>query len=447
MHWRTMIAACVLMFASGGLSNGVAAPAEWTIMVFLNAKNNLEADGLVNFREMAATGSSSDVNVLVEMGRPKTHVTTDAEGWDGVLRFRITKGQQPVPEQALVDLRGNPALSDMGSPAALQDFVEWSIAKFPAKRYMLVIWNHGQGWRFQMAEDEGVRMASARAQNDRASVQLLAEAAVTTPQVGGYRAASFDDDTHHFLYNSDIQHITEFASSKIGRKLDLIGFDACLMSMIETAYAFRRSALLLVSSEELEPGAGWDYVPIIRSLVSQPKVGGLALAKAVVAAYKGRYGDYHNTTMSITDLGKVDAIAASVSHLGDALAALTVNQRSLIQSVRSKSASFGADGGIRTSIDLPTLTSNLSRNVADLNTAHAARDLQNAVKQAILLQYASSVAAQKTGATGMAIYFPSTMSDFNADPYHMGYLKDNTDHPLDFVRNTHWPDFLTSYLR
>jgi hypothetical protein len=151
--------------------------------------------------------------------------------------------------------------------------------------------------------------------------------------------------------------------------------------------------------------------------------------------------------MSITDLGKVDAIAASVSHLGDALAALTVNQRSLIQSVRSKSASFGADGGIRTSIDLPTLTSNLSRNVADLNTAHAARDLQNAVKQAILLQYASSVAAQKTGATGMAIYFPSTMSDFNADPYHMGYLKDNTDHPLDFVRNTHWPDFLTSYLR
>jgi hypothetical protein len=151
--------------------------------------------------------------------------------------------------------------------------------------------------------------------------------------------------------------------------------------------------------------------------------------------------------MSITDLGKVDTIAASVSHLGDALAALAVHQRPLIQGARSKLASFGADSGIRTSIDLDTLTSNLSRDVADPETAHAARDVQNAVKQAILLQYASSVAAQKTGATGIAIYFPSTISDFNSDPYHTGYLKNNTDHPLDFVHNTHWPDFLASYLQ
>jgi hypothetical protein len=442
-----MIAVCVLMVASAGLCEAVAAPAEWTIMVFLNAKNNLEDDGLANFREMAATGSSSDVNVLVEMGRPKKHITTDAEGWDGVLRFRITEGQEPVPKQALVDLRGNPTLSDMGSPAALQDFVEWSIAEYPAKRYLLVIWNHGQGWRFQMAEDEGVRMASARAPNDSASVQRLAEAAATTPQIGGYRAASFDDDTRHFLYNSDIQHVTEFASSKIGRKVDVIGFDACLMSMLETAYAFRRSASLLVSSEELEPPAGWDYVPIIRSLVSQPNMSSLELAKSIVAAYKDRYGDFHNTTTSITDLSKVGAIAASVSHLGDALATLAVHQRPLIENSRSGLASFGANSGITTSIDLATLTIQLSRDVADPDTAHAARDVQNALTQAILLQYASSVAAKKTGATGMAIYFPSSLSDFNKDRYHTGYLKNNTDHPLDFVHDTHWPDFLASYLK
>jgi hypothetical protein len=78
--------------------------------------------------------------------------------------------------------------------------------------------------------------------------------------------------------------------------MDVIGFDACLMSMLETAYAFRRSASLLVSSEELEPGAGWDYVPIIRSLVSQPKISSVELSKLIVAAYKDRYGDFHNTT-------------------------------------------------------------------------------------------------------------------------------------------------------
>lgn len=287
-------------------------------------------------------------------------------------------------------------------------------------------------------------MASTRAQNDSASVQRLAEAAASTPQVGGYRVASFDDDTRHFLYNSDIQHVTEFASSKIGRKMDVIGFDACLMSMLETAYAFRRSASLLVSSEELEPGAGWDYVPIIRSLVSQPEISSVELSKSIVAAYKDRYGDFHNTTMSITDLSKVDAIAVSVSHLGDALATVAVHQHPLIENSRSKLASFGTDG---TSIDLATLTIQLSRDVADPDTAHAARDVQNALKQAILLQYASSAAEKKTGATGIAIYFPSSLSDFNKDRYHTGYLKGNADHPLDFVHDTHWPDFLASYLK
>ena len=236
-------------------------------------------------------------------------------------------------------------------------------------------------------------------------------------------------------------------SSKIGRKIDVIGFDACLMSMLETAYAFRHLVSFLVSSEELEPGAGWDYVPIIRSLVSQPKMSSAQLAKLIVAAYKDRYGDYHNTTMSITDLNKVDAIADSVSRLGDTLTSLAMHQRPLIENSRSKLASFGADRGVPTSIDLATLTVQLSRDIADPDTAHAARDVQDALKQAILLQYASSVAAQKTGATGMAIYFPSSINDFNKDRYHTGYLKNNADHPLDFVHDTHWPDFLASYLK
>ena len=107
-------------------------------MVYMNAKNNLEADALDNFREMAASGSTPDVNVLVELGRPKKHITTD-DGASGVMRFRVAKDQEPVPGPRVVDLTHNPELSDMGSRQALQDFVSWSIRNYPAQKYMLVI--------------------------------------------------------------------------------------------------------------------------------------------------------------------------------------------------------------------------------------------------------------------------------------------------------------------
>ena len=51
-----------------------------------------------------------------------------------------------------------------------------------------------------------------------------------------------------------------------GKKLDVIGFDACLMSMLEVGYAMRDVGNTLVGSEELEPGPGWKYDDWLRSI-------------------------------------------------------------------------------------------------------------------------------------------------------------------------------------
>jgi len=56
-------------------------------MVFMNCENNPEPDAFSNFREIAGIGSAVKVNVLVEMGQPKSHYTSEAEGWSGVLRL------------------------------------------------------------------------------------------------------------------------------------------------------------------------------------------------------------------------------------------------------------------------------------------------------------------------------------------------------------------------
>ena len=53
-------------------------------------------------------------------------------------------------------------------------------------------------------------------------------------------------------------------------KIDVIGFDACLMAMLETAYALRDSGSVMVASEELEPGDGWSYDNFLRRLSPTP---------------------------------------------------------------------------------------------------------------------------------------------------------------------------------
>jgi hypothetical protein len=42
-------------------------PKKWTVMVFLNAANNLEPYGIEDMNEMEKIGSTRDVNVVVEL--------------------------------------------------------------------------------------------------------------------------------------------------------------------------------------------------------------------------------------------------------------------------------------------------------------------------------------------------------------------------------------------
>ena len=45
-----------------------------------------------------------------------------------------------------------------------------------------------------------------------------------------------------------------------GNKFDWIGFDACLMGMLEVADVLSPYANYMIASEELEAGSGWNYL-------------------------------------------------------------------------------------------------------------------------------------------------------------------------------------------
>src|SRR5256885_14448337 len=98
--------------------------AKWTIMVYLNAKNNLEDESIVNFRQMAETGSTDDVNVILDYGRTQ---------WQHAYRMRITKGMPvdsspPTTSTDVIDLGDQ----DMGAVTTLRSFVADASKAYPA---------------------------------------------------------------------------------------------------------------------------------------------------------------------------------------------------------------------------------------------------------------------------------------------------------------------------
>ncbi|KRR06474.1 hypothetical protein CQ12_16740 [Bradyrhizobium jicamae] len=418
--------------------------ADWTIMVFMNAKNNLEADAIASFRDIANVGTTSRVNLVVEMGRPTQHYTSEAEGWSGVLRFLVKKGQRPVPSAAVEDLRNATDVSDLA--VALNDFVNWSVDRYPAKKYMLVIWNHGHGWRFQMAADASIRQIATTRRLSHASIDALAAASESIPQVGGYRAVSFDEDTNSLLCMSDVQQSVEAASQKLKRKLDVIGFDAGLTSMIETAYAFRNSSTLMVGSEELEPAKGWDYTRPFKLLTANPTMTPLELSNQLVAAYQNRYGDLQMTTLSVIDLSKVEAAATALSAFADAISNVLTSERISIEIARSHLVPYGAGMGPLTSIDLPSFLEHYIEATSNPDTRDYAQTALDATKRMVLTNYASGFSSRNTGSKGVAIYFPASKYDLDTDFYRQGYVKRDTD-VIDFVAHERWADFLDSYFR
>ena len=79
------------------------------------------------------------------------------------------------------------------------------------------------------------------------------------------------------------------AHKVLGRPLDLLGMDACLMSCLEVAYQCDDDVRAVVSSEELEPGDGWPYDKILADLRSNPAMDGAALGRVVVKRYIESY--------------------------------------------------------------------------------------------------------------------------------------------------------------
>lgn len=259
--------------------------AEWTILVFVNGDNDLERYALGDVNEMEAVGSDERVNVVVQLDRSERQSESDGD-WSGARRYLVTADDDPRTI-------GSPTLEDLGeidsgSAQTVLDFVEWGVAGWPAQRYALVLWDHGDGWSLD-----------------------------ADPEPASTKGISYDDGagTGLSVASGDLTEVVEGAAALMGQPIDLLGLDACVMQQWEVAWSVGDSAKTMVASEDYEGLEGWPYDDVLGDLVAKPTMSAPELGESVAL----RFHEIPDSTMSVLDLAQLPTLTARLNDVADAV--------------------------------------------------------------------------------------------------------------------------------
>ena len=425
------------------MTAAVAAKKDWTMMVYLAGDNNLDGAGVVDLKEMKRVGSTDRLNVVAQFDRAGSKGETS--------RFYLQKGT-PLAK----DVKQKLGETNMGDPKVLEDFVTWGVKNYPADHYLLVLWNHGSGWddanlyqgdvftgatppvsrKSQPMLTRGTVAKGARtlsfapvraglARTRRALFRTTVEAAVKQ------RAIAFDDQAQDYLDNAELKRVLAKIKKNLKRKIDILGMDACLMSMVEVAYQVRDMADYSVGSEESEPGEGWPYDRILRALAAKPGMTPEDLSKTIVGEYLASYGAGDNVTQSAMRLAKLTPLASAVDGLSKALknALATEALRTALLTVRAQVQEYTRP--YDDYCDLLDLCARLEKNMPDETVRAACAGVKQAAQGAIVVAGCKGTAV--VNSQGISIYFPKrTLSPLYKT--------------LDFTKASAWDEFLVAYL-
>jgi hypothetical protein len=372
---KTLFRGILAMGLAAGafLSNTVAeetkAVKDWTILVFVNADNNLDQFGVNDMNEATRVGSSKDVNIVFQVDRAYGKPCN---------RYFIEKGNAKVVEEM--------GEVDMGDVNEMVNFFKYGQKNYPAKHYAMVLWNHGSGW-------------------NKNNVM---------------KGISYDDQSGNHITTAQLTTGIGEIASLAGKKLDILAFDACLMQMIEVAHAVKDSVDVMVASEETEPGEGWWYVGAMSPIVNNPKMAAEDYATAIVDAYDASYdnGDQGNspTTQSWVRPGMTPQVIEALDEFSVAAAGVESDK---IAKILYKVQKFY----YRSNIDLKHFMMLVKENVGNAEVKAAADKVIAAVDQ--FVGHSAFNGSAKQNAHGTAIYFPSKGYSFSKEYLKLDFAKDS----------------------
>jgi hypothetical protein len=129
---------------------------------------------------------------------------------------------------------------------SLTDFLRWGLRNYPARRYMVVVWGHGLGWR---PRSSWANRAAYDPANPLGGI-ALDESQLTVLDIPGLHDA-----------------LRTVSTEKLGgRAFDVLASDACLMQSVEVTTELADTARFFIGTEAKFDYEGLPYPAIVEML-------------------------------------------------------------------------------------------------------------------------------------------------------------------------------------
>jgi hypothetical protein len=350
-----------------------ASAAQWTVGVYMCADNGMNDQADIDIAEMEQVGSTANVNVVVQVDRAAR------DPRPGCHRYFIREGGADT----LADL----GKVDMADSATLSGFAGFLRSRYPATNYVLVLWDHGNGW------------------------------------YPGYRASAiFIDDSHGHemgVAGKEFAQAMVGVKQALGKRVRILACDACLMGMIEVATEVSDVCDYMLASEALVPTDGLPYDKLLSRFTDRPFGTPAELLPGICSDYVEEYPGQ-----------QVQLSALEMSTLAPALELMATTFRGgsvpAGDDVRAARAAVQTMPGNSFHIDL--------LHFLDLLAGNGADSLLASFRHAVI---ANQRSAGFENVSGLAIWFPDNYLALKASVE--SYMT------LDFARESGWPQFLNRY--
>jgi hypothetical protein len=373
---------------------------EWTILMYWDADNNLEfctEFAMVTWEN--ALPSSDKINIVVMI---------DILSAEGISIYDIVDGKRRL-------VATWPEL-DSSDPATLGKFVSWGMGKYAAKQTMLVVQDHGYGWR-GVCQDE-----------------TSGDSIMPIDGLAGVLEAVKKDNK--------------------GKGVDLLAFDACHMNTLEVAYELRDAVPYFVASQSMVPYDGLPYAMFLAELVADPAMPAPELASRIVYDYVLYYSDkkaydhiypYNQdfSTVAAFDMSRMAALGSAFAGLTESLLPLVEDNWFVIEDARGAAqvTQWANCAGYEWMPDVYSFVEGLEGMDSELDVAISAWKV--AFADALIAEAHSPRMGENIH--GMNFWFPPSLSQYYSQGWVWAQQFVYHDIGLDLAEDSAWVGCLMEY--
>ena len=409
--------------------------------------SNLESEagiGSVFMELMAEQPSSENVNIIVQTGGSyrwnNANPAFDKTAVQNVDIPNYALGRYKIENNKIREL-GEVELASMGSADTLADFIKFGKEKFPAKKYMFVMWDHGY------VEPYGCMQHEELFYNDQ----------------NGNTININDLDVKHLeQYTNDNLTLPEFreALEKGGVEFEVFGFNTCLSSSMEIASAVAPYGKYMVASAESIPAAIGLPVGYIGYLNEKPECDGYELGNQICNMYVELI-DYYTPflsddvkenftkgTMSLIDLSYMPEMETYYSDILKEIFMSSYDSKHYagFQTYALSCESYGSEGN--TAGNLVDLRSFLTNSSTLLNNTKSDEELIKLIDKAVVCKNGPD----RFQTYGISFFFPNmnyikgVRNQFEAQLKLLGIYDDYTEEQMEEIITQYIQQSFDGYL-